>query len=308
MALDKTLPSRRAGAPGAPTWSVHRAGITADAADATLDDVVKLLGGDPEPWTATCTVGMWRVPKGAALFREASTPRSLHIVHTGTFKCLKTMQDGYEQVLGFVCRADVLGLEGLALEQHAYGVVALEDSRVYALPLNAFDHWRRQSSALDHALLRALGSQLAHAGDIAELMAAVAAEVRLARFLVHLSARMVARGQSATRLLLRMTRRDIASLLGVAHETISRGFTVLAEWGYLRVDVREVEILDPDGLRACARSTRRDLDPPAHRRAGALDATPRIAHPLAAALPPRPPSRGPRERVPRPTRMALRRA
>ena len=88
------------------------------------------------------------------------------------------------------------------------------------------------------------------------MMAAVAADVRLARFLLWTSARMAEGGQSATRLLLRMGRREIASFLGVAHATVSRSFTALAEGGYIRVVNREVEILDPPRLKVRACSTR----------------------------------------------------
>ena len=62
---------------------------------------------------------------------------------------------------------------------------------------------------------------LASSPDAAGLRA-VAADARLARFLVQLSARMAECGQSPRRLLLRMNRRDIANHLGLAHETISR--------------------------------------------------------------------------------------
>jgi CRP/FNR family transcriptional regulator len=154
----------------------------------------------------------------------------------------------------------VLGFEALAMTQQLLTVVALEDSSVYALPLRELDVWRRQSAPLDHALQRALCAQLASATDIAGMMAAVAAEVRLARFLVWMSARMAARGQSPHRLFLRMSRRDIASLLAVAHETVSRGFAVLAASGYVTVDNREVEIRDMEGLKACTRYTRRETD------------------------------------------------
>jgi CRP/FNR family transcriptional regulator, anaerobic regulatory protein len=91
-------------------------------------------------------------------------------------------------------------------------------------------------------------------------MAAVAADARLARFLVQLSSSMAERGQSPRRLLLRMNRRDIASHLGLAHETISRSLRLLADAGWLRVHNREIEILDPVALRRCARSTRGPLD------------------------------------------------
>jgi CRP/FNR family transcriptional regulator len=66
---------------------------------------------------------------------------------------------------------------------------------------------------------------------------------------------------------LRMTRRDIASHLGVAHETVSRSFTALADWGYIRVLNRDVEVLDPDGLRAYSLITRGLIEPHAERHA-----------------------------------------
>ncbi|MEO8857242.1 MAG: helix-turn-helix domain-containing protein, partial [Burkholderiaceae bacterium] len=106
----------------------------------------------------------------------------------------------------------------------------------------------------------AVSRALACRGDVAEMMAPVAAEVRLARFLMLWSRRMATQGQSARRLLLRMTRREIASNLGVAHETVSRSFGALVQAGLLRVDNREVEILDAEALATFARSTRRQSD------------------------------------------------
>jgi CRP/FNR family transcriptional regulator len=50
----------------------------------------------------------------------------------------------------------------------------------------------------------------------------------------------------------------------VAHETVSRSFGALARWGWLRVDNREVEILDLPGLKQFAMSTRRQLDDGPH--------------------------------------------
>jgi hypothetical protein len=55
---------------------------------------------------------------------------------------------------------------------------------------------------------------------------------------------------------MRMCRRDIASLLGLAHETVSRSFTTMADAGLLKVENRELEILDLPRLQARARATR----------------------------------------------------
>jgi len=57
-----------------------------------------------------------------------------------------------------------------------------------------------------------------------------------------------------------MSRRDIASHLGVAHETVSRSFGELAHWGFISVDNREIGILDVEALKTFARMTRGMVD------------------------------------------------
>jgi CRP/FNR family transcriptional regulator len=129
-------------------------------------------------------------------------------------------------------------------------------STVFALPLQGLQALRLQCPALDDALQIALSRQLVRCAELTEILAAVASDVRMARFLLWMAARMAERGQSPRRLLLRMCRRDIASLLGVAHETVSRSFTTMAEAGFIRVDNRQVEIVDRAGLQLRARTTR----------------------------------------------------
>lgn len=249
-----------------PEWFVHRGGIVPGVAPHWMSEVLILLGVTAEAWADACAVQVMRVRSGTPLYPEGAATRSLYVVRHGAFKCLKTAEDGYEHMLGYAESGDVLGFEGFASDRQPLGAMALEDSSVLVLPLDGLDAWRRQSPALDRALQRALSSQLTCAQEIAGMMAAVASEVRLARFLVWMSQRMATRGQSPRRFVLRMSRRDLASLLAVAHETVSRGFGLLTEWGYVKVDKRDVEILDMQGLKACTCSTRRDMNDPHHLR------------------------------------------
>jgi CRP/FNR family transcriptional regulator len=163
---------------------------------------------------------------------------------------------GYELVLSFPQPGELLGFEAL----HAGGLhtsaLALEHATVYALPIAELHELQRRFPPLERAVRTALSRQLARAGEAAEMMAPVASDARLARFLLWLSARMAEAGQSPHRLRLRMPRRDIGSLLGLAHETISRSLTMLVECGCLRVDKRDIEILDMYALRVRARNTR----------------------------------------------------
>jgi len=75
------------------------------------------------------------------------------------------------------------------------------------------------------------------------------AEERLAAFLLNLVQRLHARGFSQSELVLRMTREEIGSYLGLKLETISRTFSKFSEDGIIEVKQRYVKILNPDALK-----------------------------------------------------------
>jgi CRP/FNR family transcriptional regulator len=62
--------------------------------------------------------------------------------------------------------------------------------------------------------------------------------------------RLQARGFSRSELVLRMTRQEIGSYLGLKLETVSRTFSRFAEEGLIGVQHRHVRILDVERLRA----------------------------------------------------------
>ena len=82
------------------------------------------------------------------------------------------------------------------------------------------------------------------------LLGSMRAEERLAGFLINLSQRLNARGFSAHRFLLRMTREEIGSLLGLKLETVSRILSRFQAEGLIAVRNREVEIQSMPALRA----------------------------------------------------------
>ena len=205
-------------------------------------------------------VSVRRLHAGDTLFHEGAGAEAMHFVRAGTFKIFRTAEDGYEQVLGFAGRGEVMGFDAISAGTHPTAAIALEDSSVFVVSLCDFFSLGQRISALDTLVHRAVSGALANRAELADVMAAVAAEVRLARFLLQLSQRMAACGQSPRRFHLRMSRRDIASYLGVAHETVSRSFSALVRWRLLQVDNREVEVMDMPGLRAFALNTRRQVD------------------------------------------------
>ena len=75
------------------------------------------------------------------------------------------------------------------------------------------------------------------------------AEERLSMFLLDLSRRFAARGNSAMEFNMRMTREEIGSYLGLKLETVSRTFSKFQEEGFIAVRQKVVRILDGGGLK-----------------------------------------------------------
>ena len=252
-----------------------------DRLHGSAQDLLGLLGSpgiDPARERAIA-VQFRRLPARTVLFHEGTSAAAIHIVRTGTFKCYRTDADGGERVIGFARRGDVLGYGALSLGRYPSAAAALEPSSVAVVPLADLFAWLQRLPALERALHQALSLQHARTEELSDVRAVVPAEVRLARFLLHWSHRMAISGQSMHQLRLAMSRRDIARLLGVAHETVSRSFASLAARGCLAVTGRTVDILDAAALLDAARSPIALQQPSCKRDAAAklLHCTPALS-------------------------------
>lgn len=254
LALPPALPGLRAAA--------------ARTLQGNLRELLQLMGVAPDEASrhGELPLPVRRVRTRDTLYHEGAPVDALYFVRGGAFKVFHTDEEGYQHVVSFVGRGDVLGLDAFGEDHHPSAATALEESSVFVVLRREIQTLCQNVPALSRAMHLAAGRALRHGEELTDVMAAVAAEVRLARFLLQLSRRMQASGQSPRRFYLRMCRRDLASNLGVAAETISRSFAVLASWGLVNVNDREVEILDMEGLRAAARSTRRQMDDATHVR------------------------------------------
>ena len=197
-----------------------------------------------------------RVAADTTLVHEGALARTIYVVQAGHFKTVMNCEDGYEQVLDFAQADGLLGCDGLANGRYASGAVALEDAWVVALPAAEIQRVAQQEPTFAARWQAAMAQQIVRASQRTWVVSAVGSEKRLARFLAMVMRRQAERGESLHRLRLPMCRRDLSSHLGLSHESVSRSFTLLAASGLLRVNNREVEILDAEALRSFASSTR----------------------------------------------------
>lgn len=191
-----------------------------------------------------------RLKRGEYLFHSGEGFRSLYAVRTGFFKTCVSSQDGREQVTGFHMSGELMGLDGISASQHGCDAIALEDSEVCELPFNRMETLGRDIPSLQHHFFRLMSREIVRDQSVMLLLGNMKAEERLAAFLLNLSQRLSARGFAAFDFILRMSREEIGSFLGLKLETVSRTLSKFQQQGWLKVDHKHIQVLQPEELKA----------------------------------------------------------
>ena len=185
-----------------------------------------------------------RLKKGDVLFRAGDAFTALYAIRMGSCKTTVLAEDGREQVAGYHMLGDVIGMDGIATGRHGSQAVALEDSEACLLPFKDLEMLSRSVAPLQQNLHRFLSREISRDHSVMLLLGGMRAEERLAAFLLNLSQRYRERGYSSTEFVLRMSREEIGSYLGLKLETVSRLFSRFQQEGLLQVQGRSIKLLD----------------------------------------------------------------
>jgi CRP/FNR family transcriptional regulator, anaerobic regulatory protein len=190
-----------------------------------------------------------KVARGASLYRAGDPFDTLYAVRGGAFKAMGVSHNGDQKVTGFHLPGELLGLDAISGGRHGYDAIALEDSEVCAIPFAPLEKMALAVPALQSKLFRVLSGDIARDHGLMLLLGSMTAEQRLAAFLLSLSRRYKRLGFSPDRFMLRMTREEIGSYLGLTLETVSRLLSRLQKEAVIGVQQREIEIRNAGRLR-----------------------------------------------------------
>ena len=223
--------------------------------------------------TAQCPAAEWRIPclcagldpdaasyigrlltkrirfrKGDALYRFGDRFDALYAIRAGSCKTVLLARDGQDQVSGYHIVEDIIGLDGIGSNVHECQAIALEDMEVCSLPFDWVENFAQLSNQFRYNLHKLLSQECSRVQTLTLVLGTMSAEKRLAVFLLELSLRYKARGYSSCEFMLRMTREEIGSYLGLKLETVSRQFARIQRQGLIQVEGRVVKLLDRAGL------------------------------------------------------------
>ncbi len=189
-----------------------------------------------------------RLVAGERLLWEGDDAAVVANVIEGVMKLSTQTFDGKEQILGLAYSSDFLGRP--FGQKTPYGVEALTDAYVCIFQRADFDRVAREHPDLEHKLLERTLSELDRTRRWMLLLGRMNAEQKLANFLLEMADRRANVGcadapADDAAWSLPLSRQQIADVLGLTIETVSRQFTRMKKDGLIDLPSRrEVAILE----------------------------------------------------------------
>ena len=194
------------------------------------------------------------VHAGDAIYQAGQAFTHLYVLNSGFVKMVNLSADGRDQIVSLKFRGDWLGFDGIADAVHDCDAIAMDTGEVWAIPYDALLVACASRPRLMAALHGAMSREIV--GDRNSLMSVctLPADARVADFLRGWAQSLALRGLRTDQILLRMTRAEIGSYLGLTLETVSRALSRLAREGLIsfadkgRRDIRIPEVAALDGF------------------------------------------------------------
>lgn len=190
--------------------------------------------------------------RGQTLFASSDEEAACATLISGALKISSYGEDGTERILSLVHPAGFVGEMFSPIPRH--DVVALTDSKLCVFSQDGYAKAVEHFPALGRALLRRSANDLFESRALLDLLGRRTAQQKVAGFLMAM-----ARSASdspchpAEEFELPLTRGEMAGLLGITIETVSRQLSQMEEQGVIeRKSRRGLRILEPATLESMA--------------------------------------------------------
>lgn len=191
--------------------------------------------------------------RGDRVYRQGESFRGIYLVQSGSLKSTVVNEDGHGWIAALHFPGEALGVDALDGGVHQQELRALETTSVCVLPARSLAGMAPRVRA---AVFERVASLIA-SGNRTEtmrwqLLCRVGAEERFASFLLSLSARMAAAGKDPELFDIHLSRKDIASYLGLAPETVSRLFRRFHDDGLIAAVRSQIRLCETAALATLA--------------------------------------------------------
>lgn len=183
--------------------------------------------------------------RGESIFMEGDQADGFYIVAGGQVKIFKTSLEGKEQILHIYGPGNPFGeVPVFSGSRFPANAQALVKSHILFLPRKAFVNLIAQHPSLSMNMLGELSMRLRQFTVQIENLSLKEVPSRLASYLTVLAEEQ----EQSDRVKLTISKGQLASLLGTIPETLSRIFAKMSAQRLIRVEGKEIYLLDIPGL------------------------------------------------------------
>jgi len=194
-----------------------------------------------------------RIKAGRHVYLSNDKCEMIYLVYSGFLKNTWADTNGNEKVIDFPMKGEMVGLDGIAHGKFANSLKALTDSELIGIPLDFCRRQNVEGEIFRNHIISVMSQQLVNEQKSSFMISALPVDAKVAKFLLSLSFKFKSLGYSEKSFLLRMSREEIGSYLGVSLETVSRTISGLCKIGVLKKDNRSIEIINFDALKKLKR-------------------------------------------------------
>lgn len=192
------------------------------------------------------------IPKGDFIFKEGMLSDRLYIVNGGSFKVFRYTTDGKEQILYILTEGDYFGeLNLLKTEALEFSAIALEDTYLCTIGKEDFDGLLAAYPSLYGKILEHAFERISTLEATIQTLTAKDVDSRIATLLLNLAEQFGIQKQGHIEIPLKLTREEMANLIGLTRETVSRKLSQFQSDGLIElVDSRTIRLINMPALEA----------------------------------------------------------
>ncbi|MFC1770195.1 Crp/Fnr family transcriptional regulator [Nitrospirota bacterium] len=187
--------------------------------------------------------------KKESIFSEGDSAEWLYIVQEGKVKITKLSQDGKEIILELIHPEDVFGAIAV-LKSFPYpaNAVAMENSKVLKISKQNLMRVLDRFPEVMSSFIGSLGERLRDSHETTKNIALEKVSSRIAALLLKLSEQMGTDTPDGREIGLKLTKQDIAEMVGTTVETSIRTMSRFKKDGTIIEKAGKIIIVDPSGL------------------------------------------------------------
>jgi len=187
-----------------------------------------------------------QVRKKQIVYYEGDTISGIYLILSGRVKAIKLNEDGRELVTGMYGSEDYLGIQAMLSGDHYNETVeAVEDTTICLLPKDIVHQLLDNYTDVGQKFIKVLSSNLIEKEEQLLQLAYHSVRKRMAEILIRL-AKIHTDSDEVSQI--RISREDLASMAGMATETVSRTLSDFKDEGIIEKKGSVIQILDQSKL------------------------------------------------------------